>query len=566
MPQDFQARYGYEPWLVETFVEKSQLSGACYRAANWIRVGESQGQGRQGKEPTKVKNIYVQVLKKDFRDLLSLPTHSGLSPLPVDAGLDSKIWTEQEFGGAPLGDKRLSKRLVVSAQVQGENLTCSFPAAAGGDKALIKGHYRLLDQPDDSALTIENILLPHREQTIRRMSAQKTVLCIQDGSDLNYSGASECDGLGIIGANQTKAKSQGLHLHSTLALTDEGLPLGVLKAQCWAPTSRPKEDKRPPATIPIEEKKNHCWVLGMQDCESIAERMPHTKIIQVMDREADFFELFDRWREGSRNTELLVRAQYNRLTAEGSKLFDKVRLAPTRLKLELHIGRQSARPKKSKQKARAKRQERLANMSLRYQQIELCPPAYHSDKENITLWIIHMVEDCPPSDGKPIEWFLLTTMEPVEPKDAERLVEWYCLRWRIEDWHRVLKTGCQIEKLRNESATRLKRALAIYLVIAWRVMLMTLLGRESLELPPQVLFSDIELEVLEAFANSRRDLQPPSTVQDAVYLVAVMGGYMARKKDPPPGHQVIWTGYSQLRPMCAGYMLGRQSPNIMSPN
>ena len=124
---------------------------------------------------------------------------------------------------------------------------------------------------------------------------------------------------------------------------------------------------------------------------------------------------------------------------------------------------------------------------------------------------------------------------------------------------KVLKSGCEIEELRNETAERLKRAIAIYMVIAWRVMLMTLLGREVPDLPAEVLFTDIEVEVLTAYAKSRRDLKPPERLGDAVRLVARLGGYQARKSDPPPGHQVIWIGYSMLRFMGIGYLLGRQS-------
>ena len=170
----------------------------------------------------------------------------------------------------------------------------------------------------------------------------------------------------------------------------------------------------------------------------------------------------------------------------------------------------------------------------------------------------HMVEEDAPAGLKPIEWFLLTTMEITSPEQAERLAGWYCLRWRIEDWHRVLKTGCRIEELGNASADRLKRALAIYLVIAWRIMLMTLLGREVPDLPPEVLFSDIELEVLEAFARSRRDLKPPTRLGDAVHLVARLGGYLARKNDSPPGHEALWVGLIQLEAMSRGVLLERQ--------
>jgi hypothetical protein len=561
--EDFEARYGYKPWVVETFVDTSTFTGTCYQAANWIRVGSTQGRGRQdrhSKNEAGRKAIYVHVLAEDFRTRLGLSAHAGLGPLPLDAGLDATTWTEQEFGGAPLGDKRLSQRLVQSATVQAANPMRSFPGAAGGDQALVKGHYRFLEQPDDSAVTMENILLPHREQTMRRMQAEKTVLCIHDGTDLDYNGAAECDGLGVIGTNQTGAKSRGLHLHSTLTVTEEGIPLGVLSARCDAPVSRPDEDERASAQVPIEEKRTYSWILAMRDCEAVAAEMPHTKLVQVMDREADIFELFDEWRQGARRTQLLIRAKHNRqTTAADTKLFDGVRATEPRLQLQLHIARQSARPKKSKQKARPKRAERTAEMTLRYQQVELPPPRHLSDKEPIALWVVHLVEEQPPAGVAPVEWFLLTTTEITSPEQAELLLGRYCLRWRIEDWHRVLKSGCGIEELRNETADRLKRAVAMYLVIAWRVMLMTLLGREVPDLPAQVLFTDIELEVLTAYARSRRDLKPPERLGDAVRLVARLGGYQGRKNDPPPGHQVLWIGYSQLRFMGLGYILGRES-------
>lgn len=561
LPQDFECRYGYRPWLVETFVDTTQFAGTCYQAANWVRVGRSQGRGRQDREVAKaesVKDIYVHILAGDFRTRLGLGAGAGLGPLPMDADLDPELWAQQEFGGAPVGDRRLSQRLVRCATVQANDPRSLFSDVAKGDRAMSKGYYRLLDQPDDSGVTMENILAPHREQTRRRMQAEKVVLCIHDGTDLDYNGAAECEGLGEIGTNQTGATSRGLHLHSTLVVTPEGLPLGVLSARCDAPVSRGEDETRVPRQMPIEEKKTYDWIAAVRDCEGIATQMPHTTIVQVMDREADFFELFDAWRQTSRRTELVVRAQYNRRIADGGKLFDAVRKAPPALMFQLHVSRQSARPKKSKQQARPRRAERLATMTLRYQQVELPMPRYLDGGGPLSLWLVHAIEAEPPAGVKPIEWFVLTTMTIASAEQAERLLATYCLRWRIEDWHRILKSGCRIEELRNESAHHLKRAIAIYLVIAWRVMLMTLLGREDPELAAEILFSDIELEVLTAFAASRRDLTPPQNVGEAVRLVARLGGYLDRKSDPPPGHQVIWRGYAKLRVMCEGYQLFRQ--------
>ena len=145
-------------------------------------------------------------------------------------------------------------------------------------------------------------------------------------------------------------------------------------------------------------------------------------------------------------------------------------------------------------------------------------------------------------------------MDITSSEDAEQCLRWYCLRWRIEDWHRVLKTGCRIEKLAHDTAERLRRAIAINLVIAWRIMLMTLMGRETPELPAEVLFSDVELRTLRAFSK-KNGLKPPTLLGEAVRLVAKIGGYLGRNNDPPPGHQLLWQGYAEFQFMCMGFAL-----------
>ena len=182
----------------------------------------------------------------------------------------------------------------------------------------------------------------------------------------------------------------------------------------------------------------------------------------------------------TRRVELLVRAKYDRnVTEEPFKLFAAVRQAPVQSRVRVALPRQSARPKRSKQQARPKRPGRMAELAVRAMRIQLSPARYHADKAPINLWVVHALEEHPPAKAKPIEWFVLTTIEVRSPALAEQCLRWYCLRWRIEDFHRVLKSGCRIEDLAHVSAQRLRRAIAINLVIAWRIMLMTLLGREN---------------------------------------------------------------------------------------
>jgi len=550
LPGDFQSRYGYRPLLVESFVDG--LAGTCYRAANWVWVGRTQGRGRQDRFTRRaetIKDIYLYALDKDFRSRLGLPEPLGMRVLGPADGADADGWAEQEFGDAPLGDKRLSRRLVEVARQKAEKPDHAFCSVVGGEWPKVKAYYRLIDRPDDSAVTMANILAPHRERTMERMQGQEVVLCIQDGTDLDYSSLDQCEGLGVIGTNQTGAQSRGLHLHSTLAVTTEGLPLGIVRAQCTAP--EPKSEDRKPSGATA--KKTFCWIEGLRDSMELAGRMPHTRLVCVMDREADFFELFDA-HQGNPCVDLLVRAKHDRRTPAGLNLFDTVWESPVQSRLSIQVPRQSARAKKSKQKARTKRPARTAELALRYTQVQLSPTPSCKQARPITVWVVHVVEENPPEEAGPVEWYLITTVDLKSPEDAIRCVRWYCLRWRIEDWHRVLKSGCRIEEIGHHSGDRLQRAIAINLVIAWRVMLMTLLGRETPELPADVLFSDLEVQVLQAYAKRRR-LSVPALLGDAVRLVARIGGYLARASDPPPGHQLMWQGYTQLHLMCEGFAL-----------
>jgi hypothetical protein len=503
---DFDQQYGYRPLLIESFVDTEHYSGTCYQAANWIAIGKTKGRGRQDRYSESTlsqKMIVMYALEKKFRKRLGLSPNAGLGALGISDGLDAAQWAEHEFGGAPLGDKRLSKRLVNVAHAKAQTPSRAFSGVAKGDWAATKAYYRMIDQPEESAVNLANILQPHHERTARRMMGQKTVLCLQDGSELNYTNLEKCSGLGDLKANQTGAKTKGLNLHSTFAIAPNGLPLGVLKAQCIAPQTRSPDDQRKPSKIPIEEKKTFVWIEHHRDLVDLAATMPQTQLVNVCDREADFFELFDEQRR-SPSVDLLIRAQHDRNISEDPfKLFAAIRKTSVKSRVKVSVPKQSVRPKKSKQKAKAARPGRQAELALRHLTIQLPAPSYYCDKEPIEIQLIHALEENPPQGTKAVEWFLLTTIKIDSAKDIEKCLRWYTLRWRIEDWHRVLKSGCKIDDLAHETAERLRRAIGINLVIAWRIMLMTLLGRETPELPAEILFSDVELRTLHAYAKKK---------------------------------------------------------------
>ena len=231
-----------------------------------------------------------------------------------------------------------------------------------------------------------------------------------------------------------------------------------------APKPKAKEDKRLAFTIPInalstlapEEKKTFTWIEHHRDLVAVAADMPHTRLIDVCDREADFFEMFDEQRS-HKSVDLLVRANgarvesalHNRnIDEEPFKLWEAVRQTAVQSRVRVQIPRQSARPKKSKQTARPYRPARAADLAVRFMRVQLRPAHYHAGKEPIDIWVIHAREENPPPNTEAVEWFLLTTIELDSPEAAEQclrmrfqlLRHWYCLRWRIEDWHRRRKS------------------------------------------------------------------------------------------------------------------------------
>lgn len=495
---DFERRYGLRPWLMESFVDPSAYEGTCYKAANWLKVGQTKGRGRNGaRDAGKTrKDVYLYALVPD------LETRLGVERFPWTAlaphhGLEGDRWAEQEFGACELGDQRLTRRLVTIVTAEAAQPGASHTAAAGGDAHQAKACYRLLrnDRPE---LTVPNLLATHRTQTLRRCKAHSTVLIIQDTCELNYSSRPRCKGLGETKANQTTAKTRSLNLHSSLAVAaDDGLPLGVVRLHGYAPTSAQGQDPQ----RPIEQKESFRWIEAYQDANHIATLLPGTRVISVTDREGDFFELFD-WRRrqpGGAQAHLLVRAQHDRkLTGPDEKLFAALAGAPLAATVKIAVPRQREHLGKPSAPGRPGLPARKAEVELRFKEVTLLAPETPTlrGRPPLRLWAIYLHEKNPPPDATAVHWVLLTTLQVASRKQALQCLRWYCRRWRIEEWHRVLKSGCKILEHQHHDAATLLRAIALDAVIAWRIMLLGLLGREVPGLPAALVFDACECEAL----------------------------------------------------------------------
>jgi hypothetical protein len=559
---DFERRYGFEPWLLETFVDEEQHEGTCFRASNWERIGLTKGRGRNdraGRAERSKKAVYMYPLVDDFRDRMGVAPDRGayLRPLPVEHGLADDEWIEQEFGDVELGDKRLRDRLKKIVSDCARRPDASYATASDGDKAAIKGFYAFVDNTRDE-VNPEAILAAHRERTIGRMMAQSFVLVAQDTTDLNFSSRPQTKGLGQVGKNQTGAKSHGLQLHTSLAMTEDGIPLGVLKSVAYAPVDRGAKPLPPGA--PIEDKESFKWIEHHRGCIEICKRIPETRILSIMDREADIFELFADAAPTRHRAGLLVRAKWNRKLVDSErKLFEEMRESDSKATVEVPIPRQRWKKAKSGKSGQDGMPSREARLTLAFQPVTI-PPTRPGlgPKAGVKLHAIYAREEQPPEGAAAIEWMLLTTEDVETVDDALRMLECYGRRWRIEEWHRVLKSACRALDHQHETAERLARVIAIDAVLAWRIQLMTLLGRKAPDLPAEVFFDEWEVKVLEILAKKydpeRSDA--PLEVGEAIETVARLGGYLARRSDPPPGTKALVLGLVRFEGIVEGYRLG----------
>jgi hypothetical protein len=524
---DWQLRYGITPVLVETFVDRACYRGTCYRAANWILLGQTQGRGRQDRRHTRngaIKDIWIYPLHTQWRTRLQA---NGCAPPPRRP--EPSDWASVEFGGCALPDARLQTRLLSMVRDFYARPTAHV-AQACGTRAKTKAAYRFLDHEQT---TMDTLLQPHFLATEVRVRAESIVLAVQDTTSLNYTAHAATEGVGPIGSSVNGP--QGLHLHSTLAFSTQGTPLGFLDAQCWArdPADFGKKAKR--HRVPIEEKESFKWLKGFRAVAAVQARCPSATLVSVGDREADLYELFAEATAQPDGPKLLVRAGHNRqLQEEQQRLWETMQSRPVDGLQALPVPRQGSRA------------ARTAHMCIRHAAVSLVAPTGYKGPA-IPVWAVLAQEREAPTGTKPLEWMLLTTVPVTGHEQAIEKLMWYTRRWGIEVLHRTLKSGCRIEQRQLANADRIEACLAIDLVVAWRIYYLNKLGREVPQAPCTVYFEEAEWKALMVFTtnNPVAPAQPP-TLREAIRRVASLGGFLGRKSDGEPGTQTLWIGLQRL--------------------
>ena len=451
MPLDWKERYGARPLLMETYVDREHHTGRSLSAANWRRLGQSKGRGRDDRKrdhSKSLKDVWVYELQPQARPYLLRSAAEVLAPRSVFSRSVGQDWVEDELAGVHLGDKRLGERFRRILRQRWARPAASYYRSFDSAHDA-KGAYRLLESPRPE-ITMESLLKPHQEQTGRRMAAEAVVLLAQDTTGLSYSTLSKTQGLGPL----TDSKTRGQFLHTLLAFRMDGIPLGNLWAQVWARPAQSDTAQRNDQSL--DEKESGRWIKAFQVSCQWAQRMPQTQVVVCGDRESDIYELYDQKQAAPKNVHVLVRGQHDRCLAEGTQLratLEQVELGGT---MKVAIPRRQDRP------------AREAVLELRWKAVELSPPAVALKKSWPTIPIIALWarEINPPQGAEPVDWVLLTSWPIKTLKMARRLVRWYGLRWGIECWHKVLKEGCKVERRQMKSALALERALAFDIVIA----------------------------------------------------------------------------------------------------
>jgi len=448
-------------------------------------------------------------------------------------------WAINEFGGALLGDQRRTACLVRMGSVLGRRPHRSLPEAIG-DPAQLKAAYRFFE---NEAIEPAAIVASHVEATLERVAEVSVVLAVQDSTQVDWTGHPATRGLGQIG----NGKGRGIILHSTLALTPERVPLGLLSQTDWVrPLDAPRAPER--RRLPVAEKESRKWLESLEAVIAAQAHCPQTHFISIGDREADMYELFAL--ERPVGVDLLVRACHDRclVDADGKRQHLRAALAatPVRATVEVTVPRQAERP------------ARTARLSVRWCPITLQPAKRPglTYPDPIALGAVWAVEETPPPGVPPLDWRLLTTLPLATTQAALTCLDYYAARWTIEVYHKVLKSGCALEQRQLEDLDHLQRCRAVFGVIAWYVLFATMLARTQPDLPCTLLLEEAEWQALYCHVHHTLVLPAtPPTLAHAVRWIAQLGGFLGRKSDGQPGVTVLWRGFPHLFDLAAMYRL-----------
>jgi hypothetical protein len=380
------------------------------------------------------------------------------------------------------------------------------------------------------------------------------VLVLHDTTEFSYQ-REDVDAIGItksINSGRDKAgrlRSHtvcGILMHSSLAVTTEGLPLGLAAVKFW---TRKKfkgtaalKKKINPTRVPIEKKESIRWLENVRQSTELL--VDPGRCIHIGDRESDIYELFCTAREV--RTHFLIRTCVDRLAGDGNHtIADEMNEVAVKGLHRIDVRDSNGDPDE-------------AVLEIRYRKIRVQPPIGKQKRyPALTLTVIHADERRIPKNRKRIEWKLITDLPVASRTDAIEKLEWYAFRWKIEVLHKILKSGCKVEESKLRTAQRLTNLISVFCILSWRVFWMTMLNRSAPGALPVLALSATEIALLDRLENDKPQ-ERRKTLSHYLTKIARLGGYLARANDPPPGNTVMWRGLSRLTDIALGAGIGAE--------
>lgn len=468
---------------------------------------------------------------------------------------DKGKWLEEELDKSELKEPRLQKRFKGLLEKLWNNFGHTIPMACQ-DWANTKAAYRFLS---NDQVTEEQILAGHFHATKERVNAQQEgwILVLQDTTEFSYNRKNQ-EEIGVtqilkvskdLFGNPIYYKKCGILMHSSLAVTVEGIPLGLAAIKFWTRkkfkgTNALKQHINP-TRIPIETKESYRWLENLKQSTALLD-MP-SRCVHIGDRESDIYELFCSAKE--LNTHFLVRTCVDRLIEDGKNTIAK-KMNSVKLQGLHAIEVQDINGNKTEVK-----------LEVMYQQINVLPPIGKKKKyPGLTLTVIYAQEKEEPINREKIVWKLITDLPINSVEQAIEKLDWYALRWRIETFHKILKSGCKAEALKLRTAQRLTNLISIFCILSWRIFWMTIMNRCTPNAPPEVVLTKEEISIIDQL--TKHQVGTKSTNKNLSYYlikIAQLGGYLARKSDLPPGNIVIWRGMKRLADITIGVNLFMKS-------
>lgn len=499
-------------------------------------------------------------------------------PTEIKDGIAS--WVEQEMTTVDLGDARRDRRLKLVTTQLAAAPAVSIPAACGG-RAETEGAYRLFE---NEAFGFQEILEPHIDSTLDRIRRERTCVLPQDTTELDLTRPhQQVTGTGPMDAGPRR----GCFLHPTIALTEQGIPLGTVDAKIWAreepaevkvQETKDERRKRLRAT-PLEEKESFRWLEGLRVAQWVAEECPETQIISVSDSESDIFELFVEGQQGTASAaavgeivpraDWIVRAGQDRVVLPPSgpqpaaeaetesayhSLSAQVAASPVICTYEIDVRGRDAKVNCETRARRQPRESRSTTVEVRACRVSIRRPKTNTTAEpQVVVNAVLVQEVDPPAGDEPIRWLLLTSLPIDIEANILRVISLYCLRWQIEIFFRVLKQGCRIEDRLFETLPNLTRYLGVALILCWRTLLLSRLGRETPDTSCEAIFEEAEWKSVYQITQKKNPPKIPPKFGEVVRMVAQLGGYVNRHKDAYPGPETIWKGLLRMSDLATAW-------------